>query len=69
MHVVSEKDLDSAELETMRTSWSPTSVMTARWRGAKPEKKQTAHVKQLDLFVTVMLLEETPAVRSLGKTL
>ena len=29
MHMVSEKDLNSAELETMRTSRSPTTVMTA----------------------------------------
>ena len=29
MHMVSEKDLDSAELETMRTSRSPATVMTA----------------------------------------
>ena len=29
MHMVSERDLDSAELETMRTSRSPTTVMTA----------------------------------------
>ena len=29
MHMVSEKDLNSAELETMRTSRNPTTVMTA----------------------------------------
>ena len=29
MHMVSKKDLNSAELETMRTSRSPTTVMTA----------------------------------------
>ena len=29
MHMVSEKDLNSAELETMRTSRSPTTVMAA----------------------------------------
>ena len=29
VHMVSEKDLHSAELETMRTSRSPTTVMTA----------------------------------------
>ena len=28
MHMVSKKDLGSAELETMRTSRSPTTVMT-----------------------------------------
>ena len=29
MHMVSEKDLNSAELENMRTSSSPTTMMTA----------------------------------------
>ena len=30
-------------------------------------EEATVHVKELDLFVTVMLLEETPAVLSLDK--
>ena len=30
-------------------------------------EEATVHVKELYLFVTVMLLEETPAVLSLGK--
>ena len=29
VHMVSKRDLDSAELETMRTSRSPTTLMTA----------------------------------------
>ena len=33
----------------------------------RTNKEATVHVKQLDLFVTVMLLEETPAVPSLVK--
>ena len=37
MHMVSEKDLNSAELETMRISRSPTTVMTAN---GEPEKKR-----------------------------
>ena len=53
MHMVSKKDLNSSALETMRTSRSPATVMTANG--------------QLDLFVRVMLLEETPPVLSLGK--
>ena len=66
MHMVSEKDLNSAELETMRTSRSPTTVMTAKGE-VRTNKEATVYVKQLDLFVTVMLLQETPAVLSLGK--
>ena len=57
MHMVSEKDLDSAELETMRTSRSPTTVMTA---DVRTNKEATV----LGLIVTVMLLQETPAVLS-----
>ena len=65
MHMVSKNDLSSAELETMRTSRSPTTVMTAN--GEVQTREATVYVKELDLFVTVMLLEETPAVLSLGK--
>ena len=65
MHMVSKKDLNSAELETMRTSRSPTTVMTAN-REVQTREEATVSVKELYLFVTVMLLEETPAVLSLG---
>ena len=38
-HMVSKKDLNSAELETMRTSRSPTAVMMANeWRGANQRR-------------------------------
>ena len=60
MNMVSEKDLYSAEMETIRTSRSPTTVMTAN--GEVRTREETENVKELDLFVTVMLLEETPAV-------
>ena len=66
MHMACKKDLNSAELETMRTSRSPTMVMTANGE-VHTREEATVYVKQLDLFVTVMLLEETPAVLSLGK--
>ena len=66
MHMVSKKDLNSAELETMRTSRSPTTVMTANGE-VQTRGEATIYVKELELLVTVMLLEETPAVLSLGK--
>ena len=66
MHMVSNRDLNSAELETMRTSRSPTTVMTANGE-VQTREEATVYVKELDLFVTVMLLEETPAILSLGK--
>ena len=40
MHVVSERDLNSAELETMRTSRSPTTVVTASGEVRTREKQQ-----------------------------
>ena len=55
MHMVSQKDFNSAELETMRTSRSPTTVMTAN--GEVQTREATVNVNQSDLFVTVMLLE------------
>ena len=66
MHMVRKKDLNSAELETMRKSRSPTTVMTANGE-VQTREEATVYVKHLDLFVKVMLLEETPAVLSLGK--
>ena len=65
MHMVCKRDLNSAGLETMRTSRSPTTVMTANWE-VQTREEATVYVKQLDLFVTVML-QKTPAVLSLGK--
>ena len=66
VHTLSKKDFNSAELETMRTSRSPTTKMTSNDEMQTIEDT-TIHVKDLDLFVTIMFLEETPAVLSLGK--
>ena len=66
MHMVSKKDLNAAELETMRTSRSPSTVMTANGE-VQTREEATVYVKELDSFVTVMLLGETRAVLSLGK--
>ena len=66
MHKVSKRDLYSAELETMRISKNPTTVMTANGE-VQTREEPTICVKELDLFVTVMLLEDTLAVLFLGK--
>ena len=66
MHMVSKKDLNEAELETVRVSKNPTTVVTANGEVLTKEEA-TEDVKELDLFVTAMLLEDTPAVVSLGK--
>ena len=68
MHMLSRKDLNSAELEAVKVSENSTTVVTAT--GEEPTKGEaTVYVKELDLFVAVMLLEDTWAVLSLWKTL
>ena len=66
MHVLSKKDLSSDELDTLRRSRTPTVVVTANGEVQTNEEAQV-HVHDLDLFVTVQLLEETLAVLSLRK--
>ena len=51
----------------MRISKNPTTVMTANGE-VQTREEATDYVKQWDKFVTVMLLEETPAVLSLGSS-
>ena len=65
MHMVSRKDLNSAELETVRISESPTTVVKVKGE-VLTQDEGTVYVRELDLFVTVMLLQDTPAVLSLG---
>ena len=57
MHMVSQKDLNSAELETVKISKNPTTVETANGE-LQTREEATANVKELDLFVTVMLLQQ-----------
>ena len=59
MQKVSKRDLNSAELETVRTSRRSTTVMKANAE-VQTREEATVRVKELDLFVTVMPLEETP---------
>ena len=57
VHLVSKRDLISAELGTMRTSRSPTTVMTANGE-VQTREEATENVKELDIFVTVVLLQK-----------
>ena len=66
MHMISKKDLNSSELETLTTSRSPTTVITATGEVLTHEEA-TVYVKELDIFLTMKVLENTPAVLSLGK--
>ena len=61
-----KKDLNSAELETVTTSRSQTTV-TAADGEVQTNEEATVYVRELDIFLTKKLLEDTPTVLSLGK--
>ena len=66
MHMISRKDLNSAELETVTTSRSPTTVTTANGE-MQTNEAATVYVKDVGIFLPVKLLQDTAAVLSLGK--
>ena len=66
MHVISQKDLSEAEMDTLTKSCSPTIVITANGE-VQTHEEATVYVKDLGIFVTVKVLDKTPAVLSLGK--
>ena len=53
-------------MDTLTKSCSPTTVITVN-REVQTHEEATVHVKELDIFLTVKLLENTSAVLSLGK--
>ena len=66
MHMISKKDLNSAEMDTLTKSCSPTIVITANG-DMQTHEEATVYVQELDIFLTMRVLENTPAVLSLGK--
>ena len=66
MHMISKKDLSDAEMDTLTKSCSPTIVTTANGE-VQTHEETTLYVKELDIFLTVKVLENTLAVLSLGK--
>ena len=66
MHMISKKDLSDAEMDTLTKSCSPTIVITANGE-VQTHEEATVYVKELDVFLTMKVLENTPAVLSLGK--
>ena len=66
MHMISKKDLSDAEIDTLTKSCSPTIVLTANGE-VQTHEEATVYVKELDIFLTMKVLENTPAVLSLGK--
>ena len=66
MHMLSRNGLNLAELETVRVSRTPTTVITANGE-VQTNDEATENVHDLELFWTVQILEDTPAVLSLRK--
>ena len=66
MYMISKKDLSNAELGTLTMSMSPTTVITANGE-VQTHEEAIVYVKELDIFMTMKVLENTPAVLSLGK--
>ena len=53
-------------METWATSRSPTIVITANGE-VQTHEEATVYVKELDIFLTMKVLENTPVVLSFGK--
>ena len=66
MHMISKKDLSDAEMDTLTKLCSPTIVITANGE-VQTHEEATVYVKELDIFLTVKVLDNTTAVLSLGK--
>ena len=59
MHMISKKDLNSAEMDTLTKLCSPTIVITANGE-VQTHEEDTVYVKDLDIFLTMKVLEDTP---------
>ena len=64
--MICNKDLSDAEMDTLTKSCSPTIVITAIGE-VQTHEEAIVYVKELDIFLTMKVLENTPAVLSLGK--
>ena len=58
MHMISNKDLSNAEMDTLTKSWSPTIVITANGE-VQTHEEAIVYVKELDFFLTMKVLENT----------
>ena len=66
MHMISKKDFSDAEMDTLTKSCSPTIVVTANGE-VQTHEEATVYFGELGIFLTMKVLEDTPAVLSLGK--
>ena len=67
MHMISKKDLSDAEMDTLTKSCSPTIVITGNGEVQTHEVATLCMSKNWTIFLTMKVLENTPAVLSLGK--
>ena len=66
MHMISKKDLSNAEMDILTKSCSPTILITANGE-VQTHEEAIVYVKELAIFLTKKVLENKPAVLSLGK--
>ena len=66
MHMICKKVLRNAEMDTLAKSCSSTIVITANGE-VQTHEEAIVYVKELDIFLIMKVLENTPAVLSLGK--
>ena len=66
MHMISKKDLSDAEMDTLTKSCSPTMVITANGE-VQTHEEAIVYVQELDVFLAMKVLDNTPAVFSFGK--
>ena len=66
MDMISKKDFSDAEMDTLTKSCSPTIVITANGE-VQTHEEAIVYVKELDIFLTMKVLDNTLAVLSLGK--
>ena len=64
MHMISKKDLNDA-VDTLTKLCCPRTVITANGK-VQTHEEATVYVKELDIFLTMKVLEDTPAVFSFG---
>ena len=64
--MISKKDLNDSEMGTLTKSCCLTIVITANGE-VQTHEEATVYVEELVIFLTMIVLENTPAVLSLGK--
>ena len=66
MHMISKKDLSDAEMDTLTKSCNPPIVIIANGE-VQTHEKAIVYVKNLEIFLTMKVLDNTLTVLALGK--